>query len=83
MNLLRIATQLTGIAKTLAPAIIPGAGPAIAAAQGIITLGKELLGHVGALPEGQELKETLDDLEARVVAHADRVEQELGDGPAA
>jgi hypothetical protein len=82
MNFSSIASSVASIAEKLAPAIIPGAGAAIAAAKEVIALANDLKPSVTGTPEGQQLDESLTDLEARVSAHADSVEEELGDGPA-
>lgn len=81
MNLSAFASSLGSAAANLLPEIVPGAGPAILLGRGLIKLIQDVKPHVAGTPAGAQLDESLAALEARVSAHADSVEQELGDGP--
>lgn len=82
MNLSSFASSLASAADNLLPEIVPGAGAAIAIGKGLIRLINDVKPHVAGTSAGSQLDDSLTNLEERVSAHADSVEEELGDGAA-
>jgi hypothetical protein len=81
MDWKELAGEIAGIAEKVLPAVVPGAGPAIAIATEVISLGRAVTRHVPAGTGTGDLEANLDKLEAAVMAHADRTAESLGDGP--
>lgn len=76
MDIFDIADDIIDVAKKVLPLVVPGAAPAIAAAEAVIALGTKV--KPALLEQDQaKLNVTLDELSARVLAHADQTTANL------
>lgn len=76
MDIFDLADDVIDVAKKVLPLVIPGAAPAIAAAEAVIALGTKV--KPSLLEQDQaKLTVTLDELAARVLAHADQTAANL------
>lgn len=77
MDFSNLLKSVLAVADKVAPTIVPGAGPALAAGHAVIDLINHTKEIVGTHDQAA-LNDRLDALQARVNAHADRTIDSLG-----